>query len=327
MDPRKHTRNSSLRRALPVLCGLVLFGCSSLPAGPEIPLESEGFSEAIVQAHLENLQRLGARLPGDDRDVAARQYLAREFQRAGLSIEILEDGDHRHLFGVLPGQSANSVLLVAPYASLGTNPWVDDAGPALLLEVARVLARAEPLAYTLQIALADTRPPAPRAGAVQGEAVESDARLAARAEVSRAGESLARVLAERFRVDEVRAVIAFEPRAGVAPRMARDLRSQPVFRSLFWDVAAELGHEAAFPADGGWRSPAGLRAAFQAAGHSQVLALVDETTARVELQAELGLGADPGNRELARLEPIGQVTVEALERLMHRFARIDAFNP
>ena len=309
-----------------VIAGAVLLAvtaCSRIPGHPRTPVIEDRFSEAVVRAHLENLARLGPRLPGSETDLDVRTYLEREFEIVGVPLAVLEQGRSRHLLGEIPGESDDRVLLVASYAALGSNEWVDDSGAVLLLELARVLAREVP-PYTVQIALAETRPRIPVAK-IDQIAVEIGP-LEARQRVFDAGVSLSQALERRGGFERLRVVVAFEPRAAVTPRMARDLRSHPVFRSLFWEVAAELGHADAFPPDAGWRSPLGLQAAFRSRGLGQVLALVDETTARIELQAgpAPAVSADSGGP--VGLEAIGQVTLEALSRLMNRFERIDAFS-
>ena len=53
-----------------------------------------------------------------------------------------------------------------------------------------------------------------------------------------------------------------------------------------------------------------------------VLALVEETLARPERASELGGEA----RSPESLASVGRVTIEALDRIMHRLSRIDAFS-
>jgi hypothetical protein len=286
----------------------------------------------MVRAHLENLADLGPRLPGSEADRTARAYLRREFRQAGAETEILEAGEYHHLLAEIPGASQDGVLLVAPYSALGGDAWVDDSGAVLLLELTRVLASPPP-PYTVLIALAYVRPRAVAvvrtagespSGAIGGRASPNGSALA-REQVTLAGESLASALEADGQLDGLRAVIAFEPRAGGVPRMARDLRSHPVFRSVFWEAAAALGHGDSFPPDAGWRSPPGLQGAFQARGLGLVLALVDETTARAELQGSLGENGEVGAADAWGVEPLGSVTLEALSRLMGRFERVDAF--
>ena len=282
-----------------------------------------------MRAHLENLARLGPRLPGSQTDLDVRTYLTREFEIVGVPLEVLEQGGSRHLVGEIPGESADRALLVASYAALGSNQWVDDSGLVLLLELARVLAREAP-PYTVQIALAETRPASVHASSDAGDpnpdSFAGIGPLEARQQVFEAGVSLSEALEREAGLGSIRVVIAFEPRATARPRMARDLRSHPVFRSLFWEVAAELDHGEAFPPDAGWRSPLGLQAAFRSRGLQQVLALVDETTARIELQTEPWPAVSADHQEPVGLESLGEVTLVALSRLMQRFERIDAFS-
>lgn len=329
---KKRRMGNPLRVSVACFGSALALACSSLPPHPKIAPTAVGFSDGLVQTHLENLMDLGPRLPGSEADLAARRYLDREFRLAGARLEELEGGADRHFFATIPGSSEDTVLLVAAYSVLGSDAWVDDSGAVLLLELTRVLARDTP-PYTVQLALAYTQPVAD-SGAFDGEVVRdvedetsslNDGDLARRS-VREAGDSLASALEASGRLERLRAVIAFEPRAGSAPRMARDLRSHPIFRAVFWEAAAELGYGDSFPSDGGWRSPSGLQEAFRARGLSQILALVDETTARAELQArreEFGVARGGFARGV---EPIGSVTLEALARLMRRFERIDAFS-
>ncbi len=322
-NSRKRPGSSRLGWVIAGALLAALTACSRIPGHPRTPVIEDQFSEALVRAHLENLARLGPRLPGSETDLDVRTYLAREFEIVGVPLRVLEQDGSRHLVGEIPGESGDRVLLVTSYAALGSNEWVDDSGAVLLLELARVLARGVPT-YTVQIALAETRPPVAETPIDPGAAEIGP--LEARERVFQAGISLSEALAREGGLEGVRVVVAFEPRATVTPRMARDLRSHPVFRSLFWEVAAELGHADAFPPEGGWRSPVGLQAAFRSRGLKQVLALVDETTARIELQAGPAPGVSVDFAEPLGLGSIGEVTLEALARLMNRFERIDAFS-
>jgi hypothetical protein len=329
----KRSAGSGLRAAIAYFAIMFACACSPLPPHPEAPRVDSGFSNAMTNAHLRNLQDLGPRLPESQADEIARRYLAREFRLAGASTERLEIGEAVHLVAELSGDSPDGILLVAPYPVLGSDEWVDLSGAVLLLELARVMGD-DRLPYTVRMALADTRPrpveevqeprQGPNAGAQEEQRIDSDT---ARQLVVEAGESLASALDTEERLGSLRAVIAFEPRAGAISRMSRDLRSHPVFRSLFWETAATLGHSASFPPDAGWRSPPGLQVAFQDRGIDQVLALVDETTARAEIQYELGALDSAGDSRTSGLKPVGSVTLEALSRLMHRFERVDAFAP
>ena len=283
----------------------------------------------MAQAHLENLMDLGPRLPESEADLAARRYLAREFLLVGAKLAPLRGEQDRHLLATISGRSEDAVLLVAPYPALGSDRGVDDSGAVFLLEMARLLAGETP-AYTVHIALAYAQP-VPPSEAVDGEVAvdaedESSIRGRARASTWAAGYSLASALEASGRLKGVRAVIAFELRAGPTPRMARDLRSHPIFRSIFWEVARELGYADSFPFDAGWRSPKGLQEAFLDRGIHQIVGLVDEATARTELEAGREEFEVSRGEFALGMEPIGSVTLEALARLMRRFERIDAFS-
>ena len=319
------------------LAGLVAYlfmalalACSPLPPHPEPAKLDVGFSDEMASAHLMNLASLGPRIPNSKADEMARRYLVREFRLAGADVETLTQGEAHHLVARLSGASQDVILLVAPYSALGSDDWVDLSGAVLLLELARVLA-GDPLPYTIMFALGDTRPEPSEVGpdgtARRGAAAAAEPNESERARqlVTEAGESLAVGLESEGGLDRLRAVVVFEPRTGAAPRMARDLRSHPVFRAVFWESAAALGYESSFPVDAGWRSPQGLQIAFQSRGIGQVLTLIDETTARAELRASLDAPSLAGESQ-AGLAPLGQVTLEALSRLVRRFERVDAFS-
>ena len=287
--------------------------------------EGRGFSGALAQAHLTNLAGLGPRVPESEEDAAARGYLAREFQLAGVTLETLDFEPSRHLVDEIPGASGDAVLLVAPYSALGSDRWIDDSGAVLLLELTRVLS-GQSRPCTVRVALADRRP-GPEAGADEAlaDGPQPPENALARRRAARAGASLASALEASGGLTDLRVVIAFELRAGAEPRIARDLRSHPVFSAVFWAAEAALDHSASFPPDAGWRSSPGLQGAFRERGLGQVLALVDETIARAELQA--GFGALPQGRRACAvgLEPVGSVTLGGLKRQMRRFERADAF--
>ncbi|MAG32814.1 MAG: hypothetical protein CL908_18205 [Deltaproteobacteria bacterium] len=304
-----------------VLVLILALACSHVPRHPDVDDLEAGFSDRMAGAHFRSLAGLAPRIPGSRGDATARAYLKREFQRTGASVREERDGDRLHVIAELPGRSADIVLLVAPYPALESTDWVDDSGAALLLELARVFALARP-AYTLRFALAETR----RLRKVQG----SDARRqggsslwAARHRVAEAGRSLARTIEMQAGKGTVRAVITFDVSARPGLRIARDLRSHPVFRELFWQSASALGLAATFPTDGGWVSPNGLHTGFRERSVDRLLALVDESWARPDLAGRPP--PDAGAGSLQGLASVGEVTVEALSRLMHRLAKIDAF--
>ena len=215
---------------------------------------------------------------------------------------------------------------MAAYPDLEQDEWIGDSGAALLLELARALSHPRPR-YTLRFALAETRPAAvgvgPNGENTSGIWLPVDSPRKARLRIVAAGESLARALAAEGDLERLRGVLVFDAPARRGLRIARDLRSHPVYRDVFWQSAAALGFDSTFPSDGGWASPLSLHLGLAGRPPDRVLALVDEAWARPELEALPVRFANLAST----FESVGLVTVEALGRIMRRLGRIDAFAP
>lgn len=295
------------------LCALALaLACSGLPAHPQIDETADGFSARRARAHYAALRELGPRAAGSDAPVQARAYVERELRWAGARVaEAAADAGASDgpVLAWLPGASEDRIVVAAPWAPAQEGAGPDDAGAALLLELIRVLAR-RPSPYTVGIALAVVEPDA------EGENP--------RAAIQRAGTVLVEALADEVELESLRAVLVVEPHVGPTRGIARDLRSHPVFRDLFWRTAARLGYGERFREEGEWVTPTGLQEAFQAAGYGRVLSLVDTEPERGSLP---GPGAErPGLPDPGAFEPVGTVVYEGLIRLMGRLAQIDAFS-
>lgn len=333
---RGRLQKVGVKFASPGLMGLVALlwlGCAGTAPEPEsIPLGPE-FSARAAAAHVRALADLPDRSPDSKGDLRARLYLTDAFTAAGAAVEVLEDGRRRHLVATLAGQSQDSVLLVAAYPSLAKSDWVDGSGAGLLLELARVTAL-EARPYTLRFALAEMRAVAPAVASAEhslegagGDAILSEPEAwagslgEAREWLHEAGISLANAFAIRPDLGPLRAVIALDAPARPGLRLARDLRSHPVYRGLFWTSASSLGRSDLFPEDGGWASPRSLHAGFRTAAEGRVLALVDEQVARADLYSA-PISGEPSEETL---EGLGVVTARALGGLMKRLAKIDSF--
>ena len=276
-----------------------------------------GFSGARADRHERALAALRPRLPGSGTDEAARRYLTGAFVEVGARVWELRDGASRHLLAEIEGTSPDRLMLVAPYSVVAPDAWIGDAGPALLLELARQIAE-RPVLYTVRFALAETR--ASEGGAGPVAPIETPTQ--ARERVVRAGASLARSLARSETRSEgvLRGLVAFDAPGRPGLRFARDIRSHPIFRDVFWKTASRLGASALFPSDGGWASPRSLHLGLEAAADGKVLALVDEAWTRPERRPTPTVAASPDV-----LERSGRVTLAALDALMARLARIDGF--
>ena len=298
-----------------LIASLLLVGlaaCSNLPPPLEIDASADRFSAERVRAHYAALARIGPRPPGSNAIDRARAYLARELRWAGAELDPGENEDtDGSLVARLPGPSSDRVLVVAPWVPVGAQSGLDDAGVAILLELARALSRNAP-SYTVVLVAVEVALPEPEA---------ADARRAREA-VREAGAGLIRRIEAEDGLRGLRAVLVLEPRAVEGTRIARDLRSHPVFRDLFWRTAARLGHADAFPSDADWATPEGIQGAFLSAGYGQVLSLV-EVGADPTAPSDEGRPAGPG---LGAFEPVGTVAYEGLVQLMHRLERIDAFS-
>jgi hypothetical protein len=306
-------------------CLVLAMGCTSVPPHPVVEDLDERFSSQLVRAHRASMAGLYPRLPESRDDRVARGYLRREFRLAGANVREIEEGGRRHLVAELEGASDDLVLLVGTYPSLETGDQIDDSSAVLMLELARVFGETAP-PYTLEFALAEVRPePVPPGAGDEDADIQhwqpiSNPREARRMRVE-AGESLARAIEAEGRTARIRAVITFDISDRDWPRIARDLRSHPGFRKVFWDTAQELGFESIFPVDGDWASPASLHLGFRTRSMDRVLALVELAPAGSGPMRRPASGVSRG----AGLDAIGLVSVESITRLMRRFEKVDAF--
>jgi hypothetical protein len=274
---------------------------------------------------MESLEGLYPRFPGSENDKIARAYLTRELRLVDAKTRVLTNGDRRHLIAEFQGISDDVVLLVAAYPALESGVWIDDSGAALLLEFARVIGSPRP-PYTLVLALAETRPvsislPDDQSGEDPNWQPVLTA-VAAQGLLAEAGRSLAEGIETEGEAGRVRAVVVFDTLADAGLRVARDLRSHPEFRKLFWESAAALGYRSMFPPDGHWTSPDSLHLGFRERSMDRVLALIHVEEGSVDpIEVRSVSDASAGI-----FESVGVVTVDALSKLMRRFEKVDAFS-
>jgi Zn-dependent M28 family amino/carboxypeptidase len=224
-----------------------------------------------------------------------------------------------NLSAVIPGASPDLIVLAAPYATkrfdsfefVGANDGA--SAPALLLELARMI-QARPLPYTTWLAFLDGE---------AGVAAGADAAPA------HAGSSaLARELLSGTAAPPVRLLVMFQQVGDADLHVTRDLRSHRLFREEFWFAAARIGKQEAFRPGDPFESPAGSHLPFIEAGLRGVVLITD---------AAYGSGSPPGayaNSEddteercsAQSLASVGLVTLETLDRISARLAKIDRFS-
>jgi len=248
-----------------------------------------------------------------------------------------------HLAGVIPGELDDLVVLAARYDSApGAGPAANSAasGPALLLELARSLA-ADPLPYTTWVVFLDGGP---------------DGREGVRA--------WAESLQEEGLLDRVRVALFFRRVADGQAPIVRDLLSRRPYREIFWEAAAQWGAREAFPAELDFAPADTAHTALLEAGLRRVVAIAGEAPAASASPApseEIGeatgdaedarvaseegapapegtalasQGASPAPAEDAvarasrqRLGTVGLITLEGLDVLTRRLAKVDRLLP
>lgn len=320
----------SLLLSVPLAAALA--ACRTAPPPPPFdpPPLSDDFSAERAWAHLEALTALGPRPTGSEGAARAREYIASQLAQYG--IEAKDDpveialGDDRpplevsNLVAVLPGASDDLFLLMAQYdtrqfddfAFVGANEGA--SGAALLLELARVLAQ-RPLHYTTWLVFL---------GAEAERNLEGFERRASH--LSSTG--LVQRLAEDGLASRLRLAVAFQQVCDADLRIARDLASNRAYREEFWRAAERTGRTDVFTRDSGFETPGGAHLPFLRAGHRRVVAISDTSFGGEEPPGIYAGTVDDTIERCAAssLEAVGEVTLEALETISRRLAKIDRFS-
>jgi len=316
-----------LKLRVACLGSLLVAACTSVPPQPEFSAPHGTVSPSRIESHLSNLGEIVARNSPSEAPGVTREYLGEALSEAGAELTRHADDGREHLEARLPGRNPGEIIVLVPLPTPGAPTWIDDSGVVLGLELVRVSAERE-LEYSLAVLFAEVRSNQQHAPEGDEASLEEGA-VAARKAVAVAGESLLKALgsAGAERLANARAVLVLEPQAYQPIQIARDLPSHPVFRTLFWETAASLGHSALFPRESAWASPAGLQTALHGAEVGRLLAIVDATTVLTDVSNEgpAPRVADPSVAAM-RLGPLLEVVSEGIERLMVQFERIDAFS-
>jgi len=314
-------------------CAAVALACQSPP--PPTPTTEPGSSARVdsfdAERAWDDLQRfakVGPRVMGSQGAAKARAYILAELRDLGLQTEqqrlrVEREGEPALLLenvgGVIPGESPDVILLMAPY---DTRPYetfdhqgVNEggSGAAVLLELARALVR-EPLPYTVWFVF------------LEGEAPRGSDAAAAPSHFGSRG--LAQRLVELDAVGQVRLGVVMDRVCDADLEIARDLGSHRIYREEFWRAASRIGRGGAFPSRSAFESPRSSQEELKAVGVTRVVTLADTS---------FGGGAPPGiyagnpddtieHCSKESLETVGLVTLETLDALSRRLERIDRFS-
>lgn len=323
-----------VRVQLPTLCVAILalggMTCSGSPppgvlVAPAPVSDPTAFKAARAWAHLEALAGIGPRVMGTPGAARAREYILGQLKELGVEVRVQEVKEVRpdgvelvtsNVAAVVPGESSNLFLVVAPYDSrayesfenLGVNDGA--SGVAVALELARVIA-AQPLPYTTWFVFLEGEQPAP------GEA--KPARIGSR--------GLASVLRDRDALEQVRLALVVNRVCDPDLRIARDLASHRVYREEFWRAAARLGFAESFAPDAGFEQPDESHRALAEAGVRRVVALAD-TSFGGDRPPGPYAGTEDDDLEhcsAKSLGVVGAVSLEGLSVIAQRLRRIDRF--
>ncbi len=314
--------------SLLVLLAFLPVACQSsppplLPSLPPTPNRS--FSAEGAWQHLRALSEIGPRTSGSEGAEQARRYIAAELSKLGLEvdeqtfmIDLAENEPPLALTNVavtIPGASQDLFVLAAPYDTVDFESppllGVDDgaSGPALLLELARVLTVA-PLTYSTRLLF------------LEGE---SKTRVGSFESVHFGSKATARQLQAQGVMPRIRLLVVFNRVAGADLRILRDRRSHRFTREAFWDAAARLGYRDAFPRSAHFESPDAGHVSFLEAGLRPAAAIVGAGPAvDPSSEAEQAVAEDTLEHCSAEsLQTVGIVTLQTLETQSQRLARID----
>jgi hypothetical protein len=305
-------------------------------AGSKAALQPGEFDGARAYRDLERLSAIGPRASGTPGSKRARALLREALTELGadvgrqrLEIEVVESqGVRRHeittLVGRLPGDSPDVFLLAAPYDSIvrgdvaGSSVDEGASGAALLLEIGRALAE-RPRPYTVWLAFID----GDGRGLRDIEDEASDTEPPNRFPGSYA---LARAWQQRGELERVRLAVFFTRVGQRDLTIARDLGSHRMYREVFFEAAQDLGSEAIFDQTGALETTPGGHRAFVASDLRQVVAIAGAPIPAGSDAAADSLAADTLERCSAEsLAQVGEVTLEALDRIGSRLQAIDDF--
>jgi hypothetical protein len=265
---------------------------------------------------------------GSEGAAKARRYIVSQLaevtlqtERQGVRVEREGEPPLRleNVAAVIPGDSSDILLLLAPY---DTRPYATfqhqgvnagGSGAAVLLEMARALSR-QRLLYTVWFVF------------LEGEAPLGEGALAEPSHFGSRG--FAQRLVELDAVPHIRLAVVIDRVCDADLEIARDLGSHRIYREEFWHAARRLGRGDAFPRKSGYQSPRSSQEALREVGVTRVVTLTDTSFGGDEPPGLFAGNEDDTIEHCspASLETVGLVTLETLQTITRRLARIDRFS-
>ena len=317
-----------------VLLGAAMALACESPPPPQAPAKGEQaagaelFDAERAWEDLEHFAAIGPRVMGSEGAAKARRYIVSQLAEVALRTErqgvrVEREGEPplrlENVAAVIPGDSSDILLLLAPY---DTRPYATfehqgvnagGSGAAVLLELARALSR-QRLLYTVWFVF------------LEGEAPLGEGALAEPSHFGSRG--FAQRLVELDAVPHIRLAVVIDRVCDADLEIARDLGSHRIYREEFWHAARRLGRGGAFPRKSGYQSPRSSQEALREVGVPRVVTLTDTSFGGDEPPGLFAGNEDDTIEHCspASLETVGLVTLETLQTITRRLARIDRFS-
>jgi hypothetical protein len=188
------------------------------------------------------------------------------------------------------------------------------SGPAVVLELARVLSR-RPIPYSVMVVLLDGDA---GSGGALGEPGRSEFEASRR---------LVAVFEREGILSNIRVAAFFGQVGDEDLSIARDLRSHSIYRDVFFESAAALGRSRWFPKSAPFESRAGSHEAFIEGGLPRVVLVSDNRYGGSDSPGRYAWSEQDTLEHCSpqSLAAVGEVTLEALDRIAVRLNRIDRF--
>jgi glutaminyl-peptide cyclotransferase len=240
-DRRSAIAGRFILRSIQLLFSLVL-AVALLPACGSTTANSLQVDGGRAMRHVEEMVRHGPHPPGSEAQKKVGEYISGQLESFGLEVRHQEFiGDTPigklpmvNIWGVLPGQSDTVIILASHYDSKYYEEFefvgANDSGSssAVVLELARILARQNPVPYfTLWFVFFDGEE-------ALVEWTDDDSLYGSREFVA--------MLKNDGKLSNISAMILLDIIGGKDLRLRKDINSTPWLNTIIWNKAAEMGH-------------------------------------------------------------------------------------